>query len=927
MLKSSIKEYSMQLTRRLLRAVVTALFILGTPLVATAQPLPAGLTHVTELGGITEYRLDNGLRVLLLADPSSPKTTVNITYLVGSRHEGYGETGMAHLLEHLMFKGSTQHPSIPQELTEHGASANGTTWFDRTNYYETFPSSPENLDWALSLESDRMTNSFIAQKDLDSEMTVVRNEFERGENSPEDILQERIFSTAYLWHNYGKSTIGARSDIEAVPIDRLKAFYRTYYQPDNAILIVAGRFDPEATLEQIATKFGSIAKPTRKLQSTYTQEPTQDGERAVLLRRSGDTKVFAAAYHVPAGTAPDFAAVDVLGQILADTPSGRLYKALVVPKLATSVGGGAYQLHDPGLLYVVASTRKDGNLAKVAQVMLDTLHGFTKHPPTAEEVERAKKILQKSADATMRDSRRLALQLSEWASLGDWRTFFLYRDRLAAVTPQTVAQAAKSYLKTSNQTVGRFIPDGHPDRATIEPVSLSTLTETLNQLKVGAEVTAGEEFDPTPDNIKARTRYSKISPQVDLAMLAKKNRGQTVIFSIEFQFNNLKSSMNQGMLAGFTGSMLMHGTNKMTREEIKDTLIRLEAQGSIDGDINTASASFSTTREHLPELLKVVAHILKEPSFPQQELDTMREGYLASLEEAQGEPESRAALLLGQELDAYPVGDPRHQTTPKEDAAAAKTVTIEGMKAFHRSYYGADRGQIAIVGDFDPKEIEAELHQLFGNWKAQGKIPYQRLVSKIKSDVKPSDHQITVPDKANAIYLASKPLAMTDDDPDYAALRLGNYMLGGGFLNSRLATRIRQKEGLSYSIRSSFSADTLDPVATFSVQAIAAPENISKVAIAVKEEIARAIADGFSPAEVEAAKRGYLESLKVGRSQDGTLAAILSSYLYVHRDVDWLNQWEAKIQALTPDQIQTALTKHFNPEDLVVVTAGSFSAP
>src|SRR6266498_2101582 len=198
---------------------------------------------VTSVEGITEYKLANGLHVLLFPDQTKQTITVNITYLVGSRNENYGETGMAHLLEHLMFKGTPRHPNIPQELTAHGARPNGTTWLDRTNYYETFQATEENLRWALDLESDRMVHSFIAKKDLDSEMTVVRNEFELGENSPSAVLFERVVSTAFLWHNYGHSTIGARADIENVPIERLQAFWRTYYQPDNAYLLVAGKLD------------------------------------------------------------------------------------------------------------------------------------------------------------------------------------------------------------------------------------------------------------------------------------------------------------------------------------------------------------------------------------------------------------------------------------------------------------------------------------------------------------------------------------------------------------------------------------------------------------------------------------------------------------------------------------------------------------
>ena len=303
----------------------------------TAVATPTA-TEVTTVEGITEYRLDNGLRVLLFPDRSKQQITVNITYLVGSRHEGYGETGMAHLLEHLVFKGTPNHPDIPGELSERGAFPNGTTWFDRTNYFETFPATEDNLEWALDLESDRMINSFIAAEDLESEMTVVRNEWERSENSPGGVLQRRVMSAAYDWHNYGNATIGARADIEQVPIERLQAFYRKYYQPDNAVLVVAGRFDPEHALGVIVDKFGSIPRPDRtganEIFPTYTAEPAQDGERSVTLRRVGDVQLVLAAYHVPSGSHEDFPALQVMSHVLSTQPAGRLYKALVEPGLA-----------------------------------------------------------------------------------------------------------------------------------------------------------------------------------------------------------------------------------------------------------------------------------------------------------------------------------------------------------------------------------------------------------------------------------------------------------------------------------------------------------------------------------------------------------------------------------------------------------------
>src|SRR5580658_1771447 len=357
---------------------------------ALLAALAIAQTKVTSVEGITEYKLDNGLNVLLFPDNSKPTVTVNVTYMVGSRYEGYGETGMAHLLEHMLFKGTDKRKDVMSELRAHGAQFNASTFLDRTNYFETMPATEENLRYGLELEADRMIHSRVSRADLDSEMTVVRNEFEMGENEPTRILDERVTSTAFLWHGYGRSTIGARSDIEHVPIPRLQAFYHLYYQPDNATLVVAGKFDDAKTLAWIKEIFGTIPKPTRQLIPTYTEEPTQDGEREVTLRRTGDIQAIEMVYHTPAGSHPDAAALEVLAAILGETPSGRLYKALVETKKAVATSGDNLDLHDPGVIGFTARLGKEGSLDDVEKTMLSVIGGVVKEPPSTDEVERAK---------------------------------------------------------------------------------------------------------------------------------------------------------------------------------------------------------------------------------------------------------------------------------------------------------------------------------------------------------------------------------------------------------------------------------------------------------------------------------------------------------------------------------------------------------
>ena len=901
--------------------------LLSSALVAPALaqgPSAPGLTEVATVEGITEYSLPNGLRVLLFPDPSKPTATVNITYLVGSRHESYGETGMAHLLEHLVFKGTPNHPDIPAELTEHGASPNGTTWTDRTNYFETFAATPENLEWALDLEADRMVNSFISKDDLASEFTVVRNEFESGENDPFGVLLERVMSTAYLWHNYGNSTIGARSDIEQVPIERLQAFYRRYYQPDNAVLVVAGKFDVDAARKLIVEKFGSIPRPDRSgamlLWPTYTDEPTQDGERSVTLRRVGDEQVALAAYHVPAGTHADFAAVQVLARVLGDAPSGRLYEALVRTRQAASVGSFSWQFREPGLLMAYARLRVEDSLAVAEETMRRTMAEVVSRPPTQEEVDRAKNVLLKNFELVLNDPQRAGLNLSEWAALGDWRMMFLHRDRIRAVTAEDVARVAAAYIRPSNLTFGRFIPEKQPLRAEIPaPPDVAAL---VKDYKGDTARVVGEEFDPSPANIESRTTRSTIPGGAELALLPKRTRAQRVNVAINLRFGSLESLKGRATEGSLAGAMLMRGTRSMSRQQIKDEFDRLNAQVSIGGGATSAFVRIEAQRPNLPAVLRLVGQVLREPAFDEREFAELKQERLAQAEQGRSEPQVLAQQAFFRQLRPYPSDDPRAQLTVEEEITALNAVDLEGVRDFYADFYGGDHAQAAVVGDFDAAEVQQLLASFLGGWKSR--TPYQR----IPDEYRPVDSTtivIETPDKANAMFLSGTNLRMRDDDPDWPAMIIGDYMLGGGFLNSRLATRIRQQDGLSYGVGSFASASSQDASGFWLSYAIYAPENAEKLTAAFGEEIDRVRKEGFTAEELDAARTGWLQSREVMRSQDGSLANILASGLYLDRTLQFDANLESRMKTLTPQQVNAVMRARLDPAHFATVRAGDFN--
>jgi zinc protease len=893
---------------------------------ARAQAQPAKTTLVTTVEGISEYSLPNGLRILLVPDQSKPTVTVNITYLVGSRHEGYGESGMAHLLEHLVFKGTPRHPNIPQELTEHGSRPNGTTWYDRTNYFETIPATDVNLDWALDLEADRMVNSFIAKKDLESEFTVVRNEFEGGENSPFSATLERTMSTAFVWHGYGRSTIGNKADIENVPIERLQAFYRKYYQPDNAILVVAGKFEPEKTLRLIEQKFGVIPKPVRSLENanllypTYTAEPVQDGEREAVVRRVGDLQLLLAAYHVPAGSHADFAAVEVLSSVLGDNPSGRLYKALVDAKLAAAAGSFAFQLKEPGLLFNFAQLRTDQGIDTARKVLTSTLDNLGSAEFTAAEVDRAKTDLLRNVELLLNNSERVGFELTEWAAMGDWRLMFLHRDRVEKVTPADVQRVAAAYLKPANRTIGMFQPTPSPDRAEIPAVP--DVAALVASYAGRAAVAEGEVFDPSPSNIDARVAHFRLANGAEVTLLPKDTRGDRVVAQVILRQGTEQSLMNKSMTSSLMVAMLSRGTTSLTREQVQDSLSKLKANVPIGGGGNFVVTRVETTRPNLLPTLDLVAQQLRAPRFDADEFAKLKQERLASIEAQKSEPGVVASVALNKLLNPVAPGHLLYAASPDENVAYINAVTLDDVRRFHTEYLGASHADLAVVGDFDADETRAALTRLFGDWNSPQ--PFSRLV-RVYAPTDSAMTSILTPDKAQAIYLSAQTIKLSDAHPDYPAMLLANYMLGGGFLNSRLATRLRQRDGLSYGVASGFSAQSLDEYAIFQGFAIYAPQNADRVVTAFREELDRAVRDGFTQAEVDAAKAGYVQSRSQARANDSELLGILVDRRFTGRTMAYDAKLDTDLAALTAEQVNAALRKYLDPSKMLVVRAGDWN--
>ncbi|WP_372524889.1 M16 family metallopeptidase [Piscinibacter sp.] len=884
---------------------------------AHAQALPAGVSAVRSVEGINEYRLANGLQLLLVPDDSKPTTTVNLTVHVGSRHENYGETGMAHLLEHMMFKGTPKHRAVWAEFQKRGLAANGSTGFDRTNYTASFSADDANLDWYIGWLADALVNSFVARKDLDTEMTVVRNEMESGENSPERTLYKKTLAVMFDWHNYGKDTIGARADVENVDIPRLQAFYHLYYQPDNATLIVAGKFTPAKVLAEVARSFGQLKKPSRRLPAFYTLDPAQDGERSVTLRRVGGVPVLFAGYHVPPAAEPDYAAIELLTLVMGDTPSGRLHKRLTEKQLAAGTFAFAQGMAEPGFMIFGAQLAPGQDIERARAELLGALEATAREPVSDEELERAKAKWLKSWEQAFTNPEAVGIALSESVAQGDWRLFFLLRDRVRDAKLADVQRVAQQVLLGSNRTLGTYVPTESPSRAAAP--AKADVAAQLKDFKPQAAAAVVESFEATPANIDRRTQRSRIGG-VQVALLPKGTRGAAVHATLTLHFGDEKSLFGQGEVADTVAALLDKGTKTLSREQLQDRLDQLKTEIGVSAGIGQVTVNLMSRRDKLPAAIALLGDMLRNPSFPADALDEVKRQTLAEIEQQRKRPEALAHNALARLGNPYPRGDVRYASSFDESVSDVNAVTLEQVRAFHARFYGATRAEFGAAGDMDVAAVRQALQSAFGDWRSEAtftRVP-QPLVP-----VSPQRLVLAAPDNQNATLLAGLPIALSDNDADYPALMMANYLLGNGG-SSRLWKRVREAEGLSYDVRSRINWSSVEPHSEWLGSAIFAPQNLSKVEAAFKAEVARALKDGFTAQELAEGQRGLLNFRRLSRAQDAGIASLWARNLYLGRTFAISAKVDAALAELTLAQVNAALRKYVVPEQFVWAVAGDF---
>lgn len=873
---------------------------------------------VVTIEGVTEYRLDNGLQVLLAPDTAKSRITVNMSYKVGSRNEGPGETGMAHLLEHLVFRGSPDFPDALAEFSKRGMAANGSTTADLTNYFASFNNDDQTLDWFLRWQADAMHNANISQNDLNAEMTVVRNEMERGENSPFSSLLQQVTAAAYVWHPYGRSVIGARSDIENINISQLRNFYETYYQPDNAVLIITGNFDVNKTLSAVVELFGTMPKPSRAIPTEYTTEPVQQGPRSIVIERTGGSPIGLIQYHIPSASHDTYTNLALGTAMLADSPSGPLYKELVDGDLASSVFGFARAMNKPGYTLFGAQIHENKSAEQVLEQLENLIAPNTIQELGETSLNRIKTAWLNEWQQIYNSQSSLAAALSDAVANGDWRLFFIEPERIKAANLADIKKDLNTWLIPNNRTSGLYLPAKDPQYApTSKPADLD---KWLSELKTGGERIAIDNFDTSPQAIDQATQLSKLeldNGTLKLALLPKQTAGKEIYAKMSIGFGSLDDFNGLGIIPQITANMLMRGTSNMDRQAIEDRLNELDSDLFFDGQDNILTVSMRSSAESFEQLLDLTFDILQKPVFPENELNKIKSGLLTGINNQSSNPSWLVTNKLQRNQQPWALEDIRYTPDTAQSVQMVNDLERQKLVDFHNKFYGAGTINFAAVGELSPDLIKQSLSKHLSKWQA---APTYVRIPQPWYPIEPKEFKIATPGKANANYLANLSLQIQDDNPDWIPLFLANYLMGGSE-DSKLWRAIRSEHGLSYSVGSSIYSSPWQPYAKWSIFASMAPENTTKLMNAVKATIRTTLQNGFSQDEVDQGIKSLISFLQLGRSNDASLTNKWLRYLNLDRNFGWDQKVIDRLQEINAEDVNQVMRKYLDVDNFSVAVA------
>ena len=886
-----------------------------------------GFEYIESSVGIEEYKMSsNDLTVLLMEDHSAPVVTFMVTYHVGSRNEAIGYTGSTHLLEHLMFKGSRsfnkkRNTAIWTVLQNVGARINATTWLDRTNYFELLPS--EHLETAIAIEADRMRNAFLREEDREPEMTVVRNEFERGENDPFDALDKNIWATAYQAHPYHHSTIGWRSDIENVSTERLREFYNTYYWPNNATVTIIGDFEKEDALKLVRKYFGKHKKSPHNIPEMYTTEPKQEGPRRFVIKRKGETGIVGIAHKSPNGLNNDTYALQVLSKILGGGKSSRLYRKIVDKGLATSLFMWDFPFKDNGLFATYVFMTPDTDHGEIEQLVLDEYDNIKLNGIKNDEIKRAKAQIRSEMAFSRDGSYSIASALNEAIAIGDWKFYTTYSAKISAVTAEDIKNAANKYLQENQSTTGYFIPEiknGEDDTGGAPNVHQPLNYRQEAFAESGAVKSSLKRRKTTKPQSSIASQIVTSSP-VDGLELKTTNTPIKDVVTITGSIlgGDMFSPATNKAVAELTADMLDEGTTRQNKFEISERLEAVGARLSFASDKYRVRFNARCLKEDVPLVIELLGEQLISPAFNESDLENLKKRLVGNLQRAKENTRAQASGRFSRII--YPESHPNYSREIDDEIADVEKTSVADLQTYHKNSYGLGNMLVVAVGDVDNAILLKALQDAFGDWNQSDLTIPVRTSS--ANDISSTTQYITMEDKTSVDMFLGVPIGIDRKHEDYYALMVGNYILGGNFA-ARLMQTVRDQMGLTYGIYSSIGGVGNGNDGYWSVWGTFAPNLLQEGKRATLDQINNWV-KGITIEELNAKKETIKGSYKVGLATTGGLAGqILMNTEKGYEDI-MLDDYPNIINQLTLNKVNAAIQKYINPNSLITVAAGTIN--
>lgn len=895
-----------------------------------------GITKVAEQEGIKEYRLKNGLKILLKEDHSAPVVSFMVVYRVGSRNEAVGHTGATHFLEHMMFKGTKKfnpadNTGVMEIFGKVGGLLNATTWLDRTNYFECVGS--EYLELCIQVEADRMRNLNLREEDRESEMRVVLNEFSRSENNPASVLGRELMAVAFREHPYHHPTIGWWSDVANVPMEKLKEFYDQYYWPNNATVIAVGDFTPDNALKLIHKHFGKIKSSPKPIPTMYTQEPPQEGERRFEIRRAGDLPRMEIGYHTPEATHPDIYALDALHSILGDSSkrSSRLYKRLIETGLVTDTSASVIPFRDPSLFSVDAVLAPGKTFAEVEQVIYEELERLANEPVDEEELNRIKAANRKGTILGSADPQVFANMLCSAESCADWTWLINYDKHFDALTPADIQRVARTYFRKTNRTVGHFIPltaeemEAGATKLTafkLPPSRCKTKKNSRknNRSKAGKGISIPA---PTGGTSSFGDKVVKKVLSNGLTVLVYPNPGVGSVSVQGFVVAGTRSTddSKDRVPAVALSRMLNRGSGKYSKEQAAEILEEMGAHLNFGAERYRVNFKSHIVKEDLGKLLELAADMLQNPLLLEEELSLVKQELRAQYTRALNDTGDQADNHLSRAI--YPEGHRLRDQTFAESLQQIDAMDIRTLQDLHARAYHGGSTVLCLVGDVEPEAAINLVKQNFGKWKS-GTRPHI-VVPDVERGSKEQRIDVFLPDKANVDIVIGHPVPVRRDQEDYFAASIANAALGKDSLTSRLGKVVRVKHGLTYGIYSSL-VDTSFANGLWEINVSVNPENIDRTVALVKEIVEEYLIKGITEAELKHEVGRAIGQFQVSLRSPAGIAAALLSFEFLGLGPQAMDDLAAGFLKVTKKDVDVAMRKYFHPESFVVVAAGTTAA-